>query len=218
MIRRATSPFGDTAWKNLAFVLHAGCRLSQRVCPVYCSGVETCHEVRADSVTPGSPRWTGRTGDGPQSRRGILRDKARGQRDFVTVIGHAATISAGEWITATGEWVNDRTHGHQFKARFMQTSAPTSIEGIEKYLGSGDDPGHRSCYAKKMVKLFSEKVFDIIEADPDRLREVDRRDPREGDTRANSRAWRGGLGGFLEGDLRGSLAGVGTSERSRSRR
>jgi hypothetical protein len=24
----------------------------------------------------------------------------------VTVVGHAATIAAGEWITATGEWVN----------------------------------------------------------------------------------------------------------------
>src|SRR5262244_2031711 len=40
-----------------------------------------------------------------------LRAKARGHRDVVTVVGHAATISAGEWITATGEWANDRTHG-----------------------------------------------------------------------------------------------------------
>jgi hypothetical protein len=34
----------------------------------------------------------------------VLRIKARGQRDLVTVIGHAATISAGEWLTASGEW------------------------------------------------------------------------------------------------------------------
>ena len=40
----------------------------------------------------------------------VLRTKARGHRDVVTVVGHAATISAGEWITASGEWVNDRTH------------------------------------------------------------------------------------------------------------
>jgi hypothetical protein len=45
----------------------------------------------------------------------------------VTVVGHAAIITAGEWITASGEWVNDHTHGQQFKARFMRTSAPTSI-------------------------------------------------------------------------------------------
>jgi exodeoxyribonuclease V alpha subunit len=67
----------------------------------------------------------------------VLRAKARGHRDLITVVGHAAIISAGEWITASGEWVNDHTHGQQFKARFMRTSAPTSIDGIEKYLGSG---------------------------------------------------------------------------------
>src|SRR5450759_1633468 len=102
----------------------------------------------------------------------VLRAKARGHRDLVTVIGHAATISAGEWITASGEWVNDRTHGQQFKARFMRTSAPTSIDGIEKYLGSGMIRGIGPVYAKKMVNAFGEKVFDIIEAEPERLREV----------------------------------------------
>jgi hypothetical protein len=39
----------------------------------------------------------------------VLRAKARGHRDVVTVVGHAAAIAAGEWITASGEWVNDLT-------------------------------------------------------------------------------------------------------------
>ena len=82
----------------------------------------------------------------------VLRAKARGHRDLVTVVGHAATISAGEWITASGEWINDRAHGQQFKARFLKTSAPSSIDGIEKYLGSGMIRGIGPVYAKKMVK------------------------------------------------------------------
>jgi len=45
----------------------------------------------------------------------VLRARARGHRDVVTVVGHVATISAGEWITASGEWVNDRTHGQQVR-------------------------------------------------------------------------------------------------------
>jgi exodeoxyribonuclease V alpha subunit len=102
----------------------------------------------------------------------VLRVKARSHRDLVTVVGHAAAISAGEWVTASGEWVNDRTHGQQFKARFIRTSQPTSIDGIEKYLGSGMIRGIGPVYAKSMVKSFGEKVFDIIEAEPDRLREV----------------------------------------------
>src|SRR6266567_2233105 len=103
----------------------------------------------------------------------VLRARARGHRDVVTVVGHAATISAGEWITASGEWVNDRTHGQQFKARFLRTSPPTSADGIEKYLSSGMIRGVGPVYAKKLVRAFGEKVFDVIEATPDRLREVD---------------------------------------------
>ncbi|WP_408863372.1 ATP-dependent RecD-like DNA helicase [Acidiphilium acidophilum] len=102
----------------------------------------------------------------------VLRVKARGHRDLVTLVGHAATISAGEWITASGDWINDRTHGQQFKAGFLKTSAPTSIEGIEKYLASGMIRGIGPVYGRKLVRVFGEKVFDIIEVEPDRLREV----------------------------------------------
>jgi exodeoxyribonuclease V alpha subunit len=102
----------------------------------------------------------------------VLRARARGHRDVVTVVGHAASISAGEWITASGDWINDRTHGQQFKARFLRTSPPTSADGIEKYLSSGMIRGVGPVYAKKLVRAFGEQVFDVIEATPDRLREV----------------------------------------------
>ena len=103
----------------------------------------------------------------------VIRVKARSHRDLVTVVGHAATISAGEWITASGDWVNDRTHGQQFRARFLKTSEPTSVEGIEKYLASGMIRGIGPAYAKKLLRAFGEKVFDVIETRSDRLREVD---------------------------------------------
>ena len=103
----------------------------------------------------------------------VIRVKARGHRDLVTLVGHAATISAGEWITATGDWVNDRTHGQQFRAQFLKTSTPTSNEGIEKYLASGMIRGIGPVYAKKLLRVFGNRVFDVIEAEPDRLQEVD---------------------------------------------
>ena len=102
----------------------------------------------------------------------VLRVKARGQRDLVTVVGHAATIAAGEFIQASGAWVNDRTHGLQFKAAFLKTSPPTTLEGIERYLGSGMIRGIGPIYARKLVRAFGEGVFDLIEQQPDRLREV----------------------------------------------
>ncbi len=71
-----------------------------------------------------------------------------------------------------GEWVNDRTHGQQFRARFIRTAAPSSVEGIEKYLGSGMIRGIGPVYAGKLVRAFGDRVFDVIEAEPERLREV----------------------------------------------
>jgi exodeoxyribonuclease V alpha subunit len=103
----------------------------------------------------------------------VLRVKARGHRDPVTAVGHAAMISAGEWITASGTWTNDRNHGLQFKAQFLRSSAPSTVDGIEKYLGSGMIRGIGPVYAKRLVEMFGKDVFDIIEEAPERLREVD---------------------------------------------
>jgi exodeoxyribonuclease V alpha subunit len=103
----------------------------------------------------------------------VLRAKARGQRDLVTVVGHAPTISAGEFIQASGTWVNDRTYGPQFKASFLRAAPPTTVEGIEKYLGSGVIRGIGPVYGKRLVRAFGEAVFDVIEAQPERLQEVD---------------------------------------------
>ena len=86
----------------------------------------------------------------------VIRAKIRGHRELVTVVGHAAVISAGEWITATGEWLNDRTYGQQFKAKFLKTSAPTSAEGIERYLASGMIRGIGAVYAKKLLRACSD--------------------------------------------------------------
>jgi len=70
-------------------------------------------------------------------------------------------------------WYDEyRTHDQRYKAKFLKTSEPTSLPGIEKYLGSGMIRGIGPVYAKKLVRAFGEKVFDTIEAEPERLREV----------------------------------------------
>ena len=102
----------------------------------------------------------------------VLRIKARGHRELVTVVGHAAEISAGEWVTLSGTWVNSREHGQQFKAAFLRASPPTTAEGIEKYLGSGMIRGIGPIYASKLVTAFGAEVFEVIEQAPERLREV----------------------------------------------
>jgi exodeoxyribonuclease V alpha subunit len=99
----------------------------------------------------------------------VLRVTVRGHRDLVTVLGHAASISAGEFVQASGKWEVHREHGQQFRAAFLKSAPPSSLEGMEKYLGSGLIKGIGPVYAKKLVKAFGEAVFDVIEQQGERL-------------------------------------------------
>jgi exodeoxyribonuclease V alpha subunit len=53
-------------------------------------------------------------------------------------------------VTAQGRWVQDKEFGRQFKAELLNSTAPTTREGIEKYLGSGMVKGIGPIYAKKV--------------------------------------------------------------------
>ena len=63
-----------------------------------------------------------RTFHNPENGLCVLRVKARGRRDVVTVVGHAAQISAGEWVNATGVWANDRQHEPQLKGEHLKAT------------------------------------------------------------------------------------------------
>ena len=102
----------------------------------------------------------------------VLRVQVRGHREVQAVVGRAPAVSPGEWISASGRWITDRTHGRQFEATYIKTSEPSSQEGIERYLASGAIPGIGPVYAKKLVAAFGSQVFDVIGQEPDRLREV----------------------------------------------
>ncbi len=103
----------------------------------------------------------------------VLRVRVRGQRDLVTVVGMAAVVTAGEYVECEGAWNNDRHHGLQFKAQHLRVVPPSTLEGIEKYLGSGMVKGIGPHFARKLVGAFGETVFEVIEQDPDRLLELD---------------------------------------------
>jgi exodeoxyribonuclease V alpha subunit len=103
----------------------------------------------------------------------VLRVKVRGHRDLITVVGTAPTITPGEYIEGQGWWVTDRTHGLQFKTTQLRVVPPTTLEGIERYLGSGMVKGIGPHFAHKLVQAFGAAVFDVIEQTPARLQELD---------------------------------------------
>jgi exodeoxyribonuclease V alpha subunit len=102
----------------------------------------------------------------------VLRVRARGHRDVVTVVGHLSQVVAGEYVEAAGEWVTDRSHGPQFKADDLRTAPPHSAEGIARYLGSGLVKGIGPTYARKIVDAFGDKTLDVIDHAPAQLSQV----------------------------------------------
>jgi len=102
----------------------------------------------------------------------VLKVKARGHREEVTVVGSLPSVNAGEWLTAQGRWVQDREFGLQLRAELLTSTAPATREGMAKYLGSGLVKGIGPIYARKLVEKFGEGIFDIIENYSVRLEEV----------------------------------------------
>ena len=103
----------------------------------------------------------------------VLKVKVKGHRDLVCVVGSLPSVNPGEWINAQGQWVQDANFGRQFRAEILTSTAPTTREGIEKYLGSGMVKGVGPVYAKKLVEKFGEGIFDLIEHRSARLEEVE---------------------------------------------
>jgi len=99
----------------------------------------------------------------------VIRIKVKGKRELVTVIGSAAAITPGEFVECVGTWHNDKTHGLQFKTTHLKTVPPSTLEGIEKYLGSGMVKGIGPHFAKVLVKAFGVDVFTVIEETPERM-------------------------------------------------
>jgi len=121
----------------------------------------------------------------------VLRVKVRGQRELVTVLGSLPSVSAGEWLTATGWWVRDKEHGLQFKATVLKAVPPTTSEGVERYLAGGFVKGVGPVLAKKLVGHFGAEVLDVIGNNPADLESVDGIGPKRRARIAN--AWQEGM-------------------------
>ena len=123
-----------------------------------------------------------------QGSRGWLRLHEKGGKRHDVPAHHRAAEALDKYVEAAEIEEPKATlfqsvepAGRRLTGRALQASVPSSIEGIEKYLGSGMIRGIGPVYARRMVQLFGTDVFDIIEASPGRLREVEGIGPTRAD-------------------------------------
>ena len=98
--------------------------------------------------------------------------KVEAQKDPVTVVGNLMAPTPGEILEMQGHWANHPKFGKQFKVVQFKTKVPATINGIQKYLGSGLIKGLGPVMAGRIVDQFGQKTLDIIENEIERLAEV----------------------------------------------
>lgn len=108
----------------------------------------------------------------PATGFAVLKVRVRGKPQPVAIVGTTSAVAAGEMMTAQGNWVNDRTHGLQFKATTLVTAPPASKDGIERYLASGAIKGIGIATAHKIVQAFGKRTFEVLDNEPHRLKEL----------------------------------------------
>jgi exodeoxyribonuclease V alpha subunit len=114
----------------------------------------------------------------PDSGFAVLRVQVSGRRGLFTVVGSLPSAVVGEYLEATGAWIQDREHGLQFKADQLRTTPPHTVEGIERYLASGLIKGIGRHYARKIVAVFGERTLAVIDESPSFLQEIKGIGPR----------------------------------------
>ena len=97
---------------------------------------------------------------------------ARMGRSEITVVGVLPELTAGEQAVFSGEWVEHPQYGRQLKCTACQLQKPTTLLGIERYLGSGLIHGVGPSTARLIVQHFGEETLTVLSEHPERLQEV----------------------------------------------
>ncbi len=107
--------------------------------------------------------------------------------DLITVTGALLGAQVGESLRLTGRWTSHPKYGRQFDVQSYTTVLPATIQGIQRYLGSGLIKGIGPVMAERMVTHFGTDILRVIEEDPGRLIEVPGLGPKR--TKMIATAW-----------------------------
>ena len=107
-----------------------------------------------------------------QNGYSVLKCRAGGYQDLVTVVGNMPEVHVGSVLTLGGSWRVDSKYGRQFSVESFEETLPATVYGIEKYLGSGLVKGIGPKFARRIVRTFGADTLNVIEETPDRLLDV----------------------------------------------
>lgn len=98
-----------------------------------------------------------------------VRDDGGAER---TLVGVFQQLLPGSRVRATGRIEVDPRHGDQLRVESALAIAPSTLEGLERYLASGKIPGVGQAFAKRIVSTFGDRTLDALDRGVEALREV----------------------------------------------
>jgi exodeoxyribonuclease V alpha subunit len=101
-----------------------------------------------------------------------VREEGTRYGEAVKVVGNLAAVNVGEPLRMEGYWVRHPEYGRQFRVVTYEATSPGTLDGMEKYLGSGLVKGVGPVLATRIVAQFGMDALDVIEHRPERLTEV----------------------------------------------
>lgn len=114
----------------------------------------------------------------PDNGYTVMKVKAN-DNSHVTIVGNLLDVPVGSELLCKGNWKTDPRYGRQFSVQSWEELLPSTLEGIERYLGSGLIRGIGPGYARMIVERFGLETIDVIENNIERLNEI----PRLGERR-----------------------------------
>ena len=102
----------------------------------------------------------------------VAKLQVEGYLELVTVVGSLMNPAPGTELEISGKWAKHKRYGEQFLASSYKTRYPVTATGIRRYLCSGVIRGVGPVMADRIVALFGDKTLQVIDSDPEKLRQV----------------------------------------------
>ena len=101
-----------------------------------------------------------------------ILDFGTSEDELITVVGTLPYVAAGDTLTLYGKWVHNPKYGRQFRADQFEKEMPADETAILRYLSSRTVKGIGPKKAQKIVDMFGEDTFDVIENHPEWLTQI----------------------------------------------
>ena len=102
----------------------------------------------------------------------VLILECEGEEEPITAVGELPFAAEGERITAMGRWTVHATYGRQFRIEYYEKELPEGKEAMLRYLSSRSVKGIGPATAQKIVEVFGEETFEVIEKNPEFLSRI----------------------------------------------